>query len=226
MLRTLSRINRWFTGARGRGVFSCVDLASQRQYLETRFPHRRWQMVVKLLGNATVLNALLYRGTLPAKNVPGSTSAFYGRIFRSLFEDMPARESFFLQMIFLGELIAEEGLPLECDPAVFAAAKHALATCDVHLVNGDVFTAARSGPRYSFVSISDVPTFLPLQKQHGWLRELAPALSPGATVVTRGHLRVIDHDLAGFDLINDRHRALFAKERTHLWTIDVLRYRG
>jgi len=72
--------------------------------------------VLAILGNAAVFNALLYKGHFPKKNIPGSILSFYDDAFTRLFSQGPARENFFLQMVFFGELKYAEGNPSSAIP--------------------------------------------------------------------------------------------------------------
>ena len=222
MLMRFSRVIRLLTGRRGRELFDCTTLAEQRAYLEEHFPHGRWKVALFLLGNGTVLNTILYKGEFPRKNIPGSAYAFYARAFAHLFQHTLARDSFFLQLLFLGAVRYPEGNALECRRDVFEQAKQALATTDIRLVRGDFVELLRAAPRpVDFFSLSDVPSFLPDVRARSFLQDMRPALSPGARVVTRGHLRVADPDRTGFRAIESRFAELVRAETTQLWHIHV-----
>ncbi|HWN68607.1 MAG TPA: DUF3419 family protein [Haliangium sp.] len=222
MLIRFSRIIRLFTGRRGRQLLDCTTLAEQRAYIEQRFPHARWRAVVFLLGNGTVLNTILYKGEFPRKNIPGSASAFYARAFSHLFQYTLARDSFFLQLLFLGALHHPEGNALECRRDIYEQAKQALATTDLRLVRGDFVEVLRAAHRpLDFVAVSDVPSFLPDDRAGSFLQDIRPALNPEAIVVTRGHLRVADPDRTGFRAIESRFDDLVRAETTQLWHIRV-----
>jgi S-adenosylmethionine-diacylglycerol 3-amino-3-carboxypropyl transferase len=219
MLQTLARLNRMITGSRAAEIFDCGSVAAQRDYYAQRFPRWRWRVLLSLLANSTVLNALLYRGEFPKKNLPESTFAIYERIFRRLMTEAPARESFFLQMAFFGEIRYEEGCPIECDQATYDAARAALDEVRVTTAVGDLLDAG--GAQVDFVSASDVPSFLPPETADSYLQRLKPRLSPGALVVSRGHLRVVTPVTDGFADVSGAHEALLSTERTQLWTIRV-----
>lgn len=223
MLRTLHGIVRIATGEAGRGIFETADLDEQRRYYRTRFPHRRWKAVVAVLGNSAVLNSLLYAGDFPRNNLGISAFARYEEIFGHLFEHLPVRESFFLQQIFLGRVVHDVGLPVECDPQIYAAAKAALLDCDVQAIHVDAIEYAASREDVDFVSISDVPSFLPDDRAASFLQEMRSALSPGALVVSRGHMRVAHPRLDGYEDVSAAHADLIAGERTGLWKVNVYR---
>lgn len=221
MLQTLHRITRLVTGASARGLFDCADLEEQRRYLATRFPRRRWAAVVALLGNSAVLNSLLYRGEFPRNNLGISSYRRYTQIFEALFTQLPARASFFLQMVFFGKLAYEEGFPVECDATVYAQARQGLQQCAVDVVQSDIVDAIAARRGVDFVSLSDVLSFLPDSAAHEALQRLRPGLAADALIVLRGHLRVVRPDASGFVEVGDHHRPAIAGERTQLWHTHV-----
>lgn len=223
MLRSLHRVNACFTGPAGRRIFDFLNLPSQRHYYENDFPHRRWNAVLSLLGNATVFNQLLYKGAFPKNNTGVAPRLVYRRIFHSLFTTRLARSSFFLQMLFFGRLVFEEGFPLECRADVFADAKAALAATDIEYRLESVFESARSEREVDFVSLSDVPSFLSDEEGRGALAAVRPSLVPGATVVMRGHLCIVRPDSEGFADVSAQHAELLESESTGLWTFGVFR---
>jgi S-adenosylmethionine-diacylglycerol 3-amino-3-carboxypropyl transferase len=222
-LATLSKINRFIAGKRGRAIFRATPPAA-RAYFQAHFPHRRFRLVLFLLGNSAILNSLLYKGDFPRKNIPGSTFSIYQAIFVRLLADLPPRESFFLQMAFLGELHYPEGNPDECTPAVFHAAQQALGSTEIRLHETDYRPFFQDEVReVDFVSFSDVPSFLPDAAAQRFLQEMSPALVPGALVVTRAHLRVAHPNTAGFGVVSAQYRHLMDRERTQLWRIQIYR---
>lgn len=221
----LSKIVGLFVGKRGRLIFDCPDMEAQRDYYQTRFPHGAWKMVLFLIGNGAVLNSILYKGDFPKKNVPRSAYAVYRDIFRRLLGGLPARESFFLQLAFLGKVAYAQGNPIECDPSVFSAAKKALQHTDLTYYRGDVLGAADES--VDFLSLSDVPSFFDdLALERDFMNRLGKKLPGGAVLVYRAHLRLPHPETAGFDSIIDSFRPLLDRERTQLWQVFAYRKTG
>ncbi len=221
-LQTLSRLNRLLTGDRGRGIFDCDSLPEQREYYRKRFPHLRWKLLLLVLANSAVLNYLLYRGQFPRKNIPGSTYGIYRRIFARLLERFPARESYFLQMVFFGRIVYPEGNPVESQRPVFERAKQALSTAKVSLVHEDAVSALqRIGNPVGYLALSDVPSFLPAAQERGFLAAIHPRMRRDGLVVCRGHLRVAQPDLEGYEDVSGQYSDLTASEKTQLWTIKI-----
>jgi S-adenosylmethionine-diacylglycerol 3-amino-3-carboxypropyl transferase len=218
MLRQLYQINRVITGKRGRGLFECTTLEEQHAYMKLHFPHRAWKTVLFLLGNSTVLNSILYKGDFPRKNIPGSTYTIYKHIFARLFAHIPVRTSFFLQLIFLGEIQYPEGNLIECNVEMYNNAKRRLEQTEVNFLNRDFRSAVSPAGGYHFVNLSDVPSFLPDTEATTILKDIKPILAKEAIVIFRGHMRVVHPDAAGLSLISKSADTLFEKERTQLWT--------
>jgi S-adenosylmethionine-diacylglycerol 3-amino-3-carboxypropyl transferase len=222
-LQRLAKINGLFTGKAGRAIFQCGDLGEQAAYYSSHFPLKRWKAVVALLGNAAVLNSLLYRGAFPRNNLGISSREVYLGIFHTLFTTQVVRESFFLQMLFFGELRYPQGLPLECDPQVFRQARKALQECDLSVVQGDIFDCVARCRDVDFVSLSDVTSFLPPADGSRVLQRIRPALSTHALTVIRGHLHVVRPDCKGFCDVTMQYQDALAREKTQLWRVQVYR---
>ena len=188
-----------------------------------KFPNRAWKLVLMLLGNSTVLNSLLYRGDFPKKNRPESAYAIYQQIFHRLFHTMVARKSFFLQMVFFGELRYAEGFPVECSEDVYQAAQRAARSTRIEFLREDIVQYVHDSSGVGFVSLSDVPSFLPLDRERGFLSAMKAGLSPGALIAMRGHLRVVEPDAGGFTVVGDEFSQVISEERTQLWKIEVYR---
>lgn len=222
MLRKISLVTRLLTGRAGRGIFETRNMAEQRAYYERHFPKWRWQWVLRLMGNSTALNSLLYRGDFPRKNIAGSHFSIYDAIFRQLLTEQPVRGSFFLQMVFLGRLQYAEGQLLECDPQVYAAAQRALHDCEVEYRCGDVFEAAAGAEgSIDFLSLSDVPSFLPAGQEQDFLQKVRSGLREDALVVVRAHLRRPHPALAGYADVSAGHAHLASRDTTRLWSFHL-----
>ncbi|UXY15182.1 DUF3419 family protein [Chitiniphilus purpureus] len=221
MLRTLRRVNSAITGRSGRQLFECESLAEQLDYYKNHFPRWRWKMVLALLGNSTALNSLLYRGDFPKKNIPGSHFHIYDSIFHRLFTEWSVRKNFFLQMLFFGEIRYPDAYPLECQPEIFNLAKKGAENCEILLELGDVFQRVQEHRNLDFVSLSDVPSFLPPAQEHSFLKSLRSQVAEGAKVVVRAHLRRPTPDLTGFRDVSTRYPNSHREDSTQLWSFHI-----
>ncbi|BCQ55707.1 DUF3419 family protein [Burkholderia gladioli] len=220
MLITLSRVTRAVLGRACERLFEHEDVGAQAAYFRRGFPRLRWKLVLALLGNSTALNSLLYKGEFPAKNLPESYLRIYTGIFERLLTQFPARSNFFLQLIFLGRIRFEEGLPVECRRDVYTRAQAHLKACEVHFVEGDVLTAfGATGGQIDYLSLSDVPSFLPDDAAERCLQLARPHMRIGGLAVIRGHVRLVRPLLDGFRDDSKRFADAVSQESTGLWHI-------
>ncbi|MBU2711442.1 DUF3419 family protein [Zooshikella harenae] len=206
-------------------LFTFNTLQEQNYFVNSAdFPNKLWRLIVLLLGNANVLNALLYKGSFPKKNIPGSAYLHYQRIFKQLFQQVLAKKSFFLQLLLLGELRFEAGNPIETEQHVFDKVKEALNITEINYVLGDIIhTIKEQENPVDFVSLSDVPSFFETHREKVFLQDIKAKLLPESKVVSRGHLRLAPADTTGFIDIANEYQTLFAEDVTQLWHIQVYR---
>ncbi len=219
MLKLISKINRIVTGSAGIEIFKFDNLEEQTNYYKRHFPRQRWKFLVALLGNSTALNSLLYKGAFPKKNRSDSHYSIYSTIFDNLFTEQLAKKSFFLQMLFFGEIIYLDGLPVECNNQIYMEAKRSMQTCDVSFINSDIFEVARHADKINFISLSDVPSFLPHTEEREFLSRIKPGLARGALAVVRAHLRLPSPRIGGFIDTSDMNLKLAEQESSRLWTL-------
>lgn len=219
----LSQINRRIIGKKGTDIFDCRSLKEQKNYLQTKFPQKRWSFSVFLLGNASVFNALLYKGNFPKKNIPNSMHSFYVERFESLFQQGLARENYFLQLLFFGKLQFTEGLPIECDREIFLKAKSGLQQTQITYVLGDVAEeAGRATVPIDFLSLSDVPSYLSVPKEQEFLQDIKRHISPGGIVASRYYLRIPENvNTDGYKNITDNFKKTISEEKIGMYSFGI-----
>jgi S-adenosylmethionine-diacylglycerol 3-amino-3-carboxypropyl transferase len=224
MLRTLATANRVITRRAGAGLFDCDSLEEQRQYLAERFPHRRWRWLVRLLASAPTLNALLYRGAFPRRNIAMTAGEFFLNAFDRVFHTHVVKTTTFVQMLFFGRIRYPEGNPYEAQAHRFASIQDGARRATVKYVLDDAVRAvATSALPVDFVSLSDVPSFFKPPRERSFLQDLAEGVRPGGRVVVRGNLRVARPDPSGFGPDSDRFRDIIAQENTGIWHVQIYR---
>lgn len=219
----LSIINRLFVGNRGLGIFSCQTIEDQEEYLKTKFPQKAWSFAISLLGNASVFNALLYKGNFPQKNIPESAYDFYLKRFNNLFKQDIARRNYFLQLLFFGALKFPEGLPIECDPVVFEKAKQGLQKAKIVYVHNDVFEEVkRSYIPIDFLSFSDIPSYLKPPLEQEFLQEIKDHVSFNGIVVNRYYLRIPENlKTNGYQDITDNFKKAISEEKIQMYSFSI-----
>ncbi len=223
MLHKLYKINTFITRAQARGIFECDTIEKQQHYYATKFPRKRWAMVIKLLGNATVLNSLLYHGEFPRNNMGIRTSKFYSQIFDQLFKNTLARKSFFLQMLFFGKINFEEAFCGEANQDIFLSAQSAQRDCEIQFQQGSISELIKQDNQFNFLSLSDVPSFLSDNDARKILQQLRAHLTCGGILVFRSHLRHIKPISYGYLDVSSHFKPVTDLETSGLWRFSIFK---
>lgn len=222
MLIQLSKINNLITGKKAQKIFFSKSLEEQKSYYLNFFPHLRWKIVLLLLGNSTVLNSILYKGDFPKKNIKGSTYKNFARIFLNIFETINIRGSFFAQMAFWGNIKFKEGYLIEADPELFQQIKRGANKTTVKYIQGNIFEVIKnSHENTTFLSLSDVPSFLKGKTEETYLQEISPKIEQGSLIVVRGNLRVTKPFSNDYFNLSHQYDELIKKETTQLWNVQI-----
>ena len=221
----IAKAMRFVCGERAQVLFAARSLMEQRHLLNTEFPHWRWQLAVGLLGNSSLFNSLLYKGHFPKLNVASGHYRFYAEAFHRLFNNSIARENFFLQIVFFGELRYAEGLPVECRSGTYEAIKAALVTTEVTYQQANIIDwLGQQRADVDFVSLSDVPSYFSGELAENFLQRIKPALRQDGLVVVRSYLhRPHEMRTDGYEDTTTQWWDAIAREATQMYLVDVLR---
>jgi S-adenosylmethionine-diacylglycerol 3-amino-3-carboxypropyl transferase len=204
------------------------SLAEQKEFYRNEMDNWRWHLSLRCLANAKLFNSLLYRGHFPKKNLPLSHYQFFYRTFSQTIDQHLARENFFLQLCFLGEIAHQAAFPPEAKPDLFQAAKAHLEQCPVHFYEGDILSQAHDWDLepLDFFSFSDVPSYLRPPEEQSFLQQIRPLLAPEALVLCRYYLRIPEQiDKQGFQDLAPRYRQQLSQEKTGIYHFDLLQKR-
>lgn len=222
---TLSKINKLITGKKASELFYQTNTKEYFIYLKNNFPHKALILVVFLLGNASVFNALLYKGRFPKKNIPESMPKFYLKAFNRLFNQGLARNNFFLQLLFFGKLIFPEGNPIECDKKIFLLAKTGANKTQINYTQGDIVNEIPKITKpIDFISFSDVPSYFTGEVEKNYLQKIYPYLSPQSLMVIRYYLHIPEGTIMkGYKDISANYINLMNQEKIQMYLVKVLR---
>ena len=222
----LSRIVRKLMGENWvKQFFNLKNMNEHQEWMQNRFPKFRWALILALVSNARVFNALLYRGKFPNKNIPMSYLRFYLNAFERLFLQGPARNNYFLQLCFLGKIEYPEGLPFEATRDIFESVKVNVEAIRFEFVCGDVIqNIAALKVKANFVSLSDVASYFTPPQEQMFMNAMLPGLAPNAKVVSRSYLRMPEKvDLGGYDEISRHYQDEINKEAVQMYLLQVFR---
>lgn len=199
------------------------NLDDQIDYYRTKFPIKRWKILIGILGNKTMFNALLYKGDFITKNSPLSHFDYYFQAFERLFTKDLAQKSFFLHLCFYGKIKSLAGVPVEANQESFKRVKESSA--DVVYLKEDFVTYLSKGQKkFDFLSLSDVPSYFHGELEADFMQKIKPGLNPGAVIVTRYYLRKSHCNLAGFTDITESHKKIIELEKVQMYDICIYQY--
>jgi S-adenosylmethionine-diacylglycerol 3-amino-3-carboxypropyl transferase len=137
-------------------LFEASTLDDQRAVFRQLWPEKRLRILLFFLASRRILNQHIYRGHLPTDS-EGSLPQFLMQNFTDFFLHRPAKESFFHQMLFLGEVRYAEGLPIEALPSYLQKWKTYQGR--VELFHGNILQALEKHDA-QFLSLSDIVTYM------------------------------------------------------------------
>lgn len=223
--KILSNINKILLGRDFDHVMHFDNLADQKKYYKNEFPMVRWKLVIFLLGNKSLFNALLYKGDFIEKNSPLSHFDYYFNAYDRLFTTDLASKSFFLNLCFYGRINSQNGVPVEAHAETIERIKNSKS--EVQYLNEDFVSCLAKGEKqYDFLSLSDVPSYFKNDLERDYMQKIRPSLCKDAIVVVRYYLRKSNCDLTGFKDISELHRNLFDHEKVQMYDIHVYQFQG
>jgi S-adenosylmethionine-diacylglycerol 3-amino-3-carboxypropyl transferase len=232
-ITSIPKIVRRFVGKYYDNIFDFTSMSEQNKFFDERLQSFFWKIVPRLVllvtGNSAFFNSVLYSGSFVKKNIPEGYYDFYRLAYRRLFYNGLARENFFLQLCFLGEIKYSEGVTIEAVESVFTACKYSLMRGSrVELVQRDVLQfVEETKEKFDFVSLSDVPSYFRGATEREYMQALKKCLNPGAVVVTRCYLRIPEGtDLAGYKDITERYQTGIEKEKVQMYKIFCYEFIG
>jgi S-adenosylmethionine-diacylglycerol 3-amino-3-carboxypropyl transferase len=220
----LAKINRFLLGGNFDRIFTFTTIDEQKKFYHESFPHFRWRLVLFLLGNKALFNALLYKGDFIQKNLPLSHFQYYHSAFERLLTTDLASKSFFLHLCFYGKINSELGNPIEAGQEIYKGLVNS--TSNIMYSAEDFLTHLKTGiNRYDFLSLSDVPSYFSGGNEAQFMQMIRPGLNPGAIVVNRYYLRQPVCDLSGYLEITDDFKELLALEKVQMYVIKIYQFR-
>ncbi len=206
---------------------SSLTTEEQERFFKEKFPKGRWDIVFKILGNATVFNALLYKGHFVKKNVPETHFEYYKGAFSRIFGQTLLRANFFAQLCFFGKIITREAIPVEGDSEVFAEMKKWLLskrTCSYQGNILELIPAEKELSEIDFLSFSDVPSYFEGETEKNYLQMVRPKMALGGVVIIRNYLRLPENpDLSGYEDISSEIESAFRDEKVQMYMVKAYR---
>lgn len=171
-------------------LFKAQSIEEQIALYEKNWPHLRWKSFLRILASEYVFNKFLYKGHFSGDSERRTENRppyqFIWEEFERIFKTQLVRKNYFMQILFLGEIRYEEGLPLEAHESIFSAAKKSKTKIHYHVGNLLDILPTQS---FNFVSLSDTISYLPSDAANNILQKLHKDTPPGAKVVIRSFMK-------------------------------------
>lgn len=222
-LQSMSRMVKKLLGKKLNQIMSFDEIDSWANYYRHHFPIHRWRMLIFLLGNNMVMNALLYKGHHPKNNMSKSYFHYYEALFDRLFNLNPPRHSFFAQLFFRGELTDLTYAPIEANPHIFEKMKAGVMDCHIQFYQGDIINIIKNQLReIDFISFSDVLSYFSQDLSETYMQQIQSSLNTDAMSVHRYYLyQTKNMNTTGFEKVTNRYNDLIKKESTQIYGIDI-----
>jgi S-adenosylmethionine-diacylglycerol 3-amino-3-carboxypropyl transferase len=186
----INRILRTVLGTRIDRIFAAPDLAAQVRAYEQHWRRGTFRAFLKVFASDFVFNNLLYRGQFAGAQADRTESRptwqFLDEEFDRTFRTRLVRRSFFLQLMFLGKVAYEDGLPPEADVDVLSAVRSSKTR--VTFTSENVLESIVRVP-YDFYSLSNTLSYLPSTDALAMLSRVHPEAANGARLILRSFLR-------------------------------------
>ncbi|WP_255490131.1 DUF3419 family protein [Bdellovibrio sp. KM01] len=188
-------------------VFEAQSLTEQIDLYEKHWPKIRWNTFIKVAASEFVFNKYLYKGHFSGsdghKTESRPPSQFIVEEFDRIFRTQLVRKNYFMQILFLGSIRHEEGLPLEAHHHIFEAVKKS--NTKVNYLLGNLLEYLPK-EKYSFISLSDTISYLSDQDANQVLQKLNKENSSGTCMVIRSFMRAAkEMDLTGWQELKDKN---------------------
>lgn len=173
-----------------RPIFEAHSLEEQTKLFKKYFKPLVFKAFVRIAASEFVFNRFLYKGHFSGqadrRTETRAPSAFIEEEFTRLFTRTLIRKNYFLQILFLGGIYYEEGLPVEAREDVLNLVRKSKTKVNYRLDN--LLNVLKETP-YDFVSLSDTISYLPESEAKELLSGLPDTTRTGSRIVVRSFLR-------------------------------------
>ena len=223
--KTISRLLRTILGSEIDRLFECRSATEQLEFVERTFFARRWKFALHVLAANSAITSITGAYSATRKNIPLSFLQVYEQRFDRLFRQGPARQNFYLNLVFFGHLKYEQARPIEVDPDVYQSARTGLENCRVDTQRNDILaTLSNLNNEVDFLSLSNVPSLFSGDLEHDYLQKIRDKIRMNGLVVSRTFLHVpFRLNTAGYENVTADFASAVDSEATQIYFIDMFR---
>ncbi|CAN5718920.1 hypothetical protein BH10BDE1_BH10BDE1_04060 [soil metagenome] len=207
-----------------RPIFEAQSLEEQSRLFEKHFKPLVFRAFVRIAASEFVFNRFLYKGHFSGRTETRTESrppsVFIEQEFTRLFTKTLIRKNYFLQILFLGGILYEEGLPLEMREDVLAGVRKS--KTEVLYKKTDLVSLLKQ-TSYDFVSLSDTISYLSEADAHSLLQTFPKGTKAGTRAVIRSFLRRPEMpDMTGWQHLPSEEFAARELDTTGVYEFDIL----
>lgn len=204
-------------------IFEAQSLPEQIELWHKHWPKLRFRSFLKVAASEYVFNKYLYKGHFAGsdghRTERRSPSDFLNEEFTRLFHTQLVRKNYFMQILFLGRLRYEEGLPVEAYQHVYEKAR--TAGTEISYRRGNLLEILPE-EAWDFVSLSDTVSYLPTNAANDLLQNLSPKIRAGATVVIRSFMRAPTAlNATGWKQMPDQEERAYKRDVTGVYQFHI-----
>lgn len=207
-----------------RPIFEAHSLDEQAKLFKRHFKPLVFRAFVRIAASEFVFNRFLYKGHFSGraetKTEARSPSTFIEEEFTRLFTKTLIRKNYFLQVLFLGGIYFEEGLPLEAREDILLAVKNS--STRVNFKRADLCSVLKEN-QYDFLSLSDTISYLDETEARSLLQNLPSGTKTGTRAVIRSFLRRPQMpDLTGWLKLEQEEKWAHDLDMTGVYEFDIV----
>lgn len=171
-------------------IFLAQSLPEQIQLYQKMWPKWRWNAFLRIAASEYVFNKFLYQGHFSGdakhRTEAKAPYEFIKDEFERVFLTQMLRKNYFMQILFLGRIQFEEGLPFEAHRQIYEQVQNS--TTSIRYFNRDL-TEALQISTYDFISLSDTISYLSPELIETLKLRLTQQTNKNARVVMRSFMR-------------------------------------
>ena len=209
-------------------IFQAQSIEEQKKLYQKYFKKKLFRYFLKIFASEYVFNKYLYKGNFPATKRKSNQNKPLWKFFEDnierIFTTTLARKNYFFQLIFLGRIYFEEGLPLEAHRKTINQIKKS--TSKIIYTQGDLRERLMDS-KWDFISLSDVISYLPEPEANNFLQQISPQMNPSSKIVIRSFLRIPGNmDDRGFQSESLLEEWAFKQDSTAVYNFNIYTYLG
>jgi S-adenosylmethionine-diacylglycerol 3-amino-3-carboxypropyl transferase len=211
-----------------RPIFAANNLDEQREAVKKYWKPQFFKRYTQIVMNEWVANKLLYKGSFAGgednKTMDITAAQFIYQEFNDLFQNTLVKGNYFLQMIFLNEVVHPEAYPAECNEEIFEGIKSCQTKIHYHKEN---LLKLLTNKAHDFYSLSDTFSYMSNEEVKDFLRDLPKEVSPGTNMVIRTFMRKPSFEIVHpWDTDKKLNQEMAKQDCTRMYEFTLLKKKG